>query len=315
MGCFRGFTMSAASLLVFGIVQLLSSGCTGEKARAVNLEKRETLKKESLSPEKEPIRIAVGSMITPRAGFTYYRELLDYIGEKLGRPVAFVGKEKYAEVNELLRTGGLDVAFVCSGPYVDGHDKFGMELLAVPQAYGETVYYSYILVHKDSPVRHLEGLRGKTFAFTDPDSNSGKLSTTYLLAKMNETPDSFFKHHSFTYAHDRSIKAVATGVVDGAAVDSLVWNYLDRTDPEYTSKTRIILKSEPFGIPPVVVRPGLDARTITSLRKIFLNVHNDEKGRKILKGMMIDKFVAADDAAYDSVRHMKTWIAEQTSKK
>ena len=153
MSCFRGFTISAASLLVFGFVPLFSSGCTGgEKAREVNLEKRETLKRDPVSPEKKPIRIAVGSMITPRAGFIYYRELLDYIGEKLDRPVAFVGKEKYAEVNELLRTGGLDVAFICSGPYVDGHDNFGMELLVVPQAYGKTVYYSYILVHKDSPV-------------------------------------------------------------------------------------------------------------------------------------------------------------------
>ncbi len=34
----------------------------------------------------------------------------------------------------------------------------------------------------------------------------------------------------------------------------------------------------------------------------------DEAGREILKGMMIDRFVLTDDAAYDSVREMRSEI-------
>jgi phosphonate transport system substrate-binding protein len=191
-----------------------------------------------------------------------------------------------------------------------------MELLAAPQAYGGTVYYSYIIAAKDGPLQSFENLRGKTFAFTDPLSNSGKLVPTYLLARMNETPETFFKKFIYTQSHDKAIQAVAQGLVDGAAVDSLIWEYLNRTDPRFTSKTRIIKKSPPYGIPPFVVRPGLDPATKKSLKAIFLNAHKDEQGRKILKGMMVDKFVVIDDSAYNSIREMTAWIkAQKASKK
>jgi phosphonate transport system substrate-binding protein len=229
--------------------------------------------------------------------------------------VQFVGKEKYAEVNELLRKGDLDMAFVCSGPYVEGHDRFGLELLVAPQTHGETVYYSYIIVPRDSPARRFEDLRGKTFAFTDPDSNTGAIVPSYLLARANETPESFFKTYTFTYGHDKSIRAVAKALVDGAAVDSLIWDYLAAVEPGTTARTRIIWRSSPYGIPPVVVRPGLDAASKKRLQTVLLDVDKDPVGREILKGMMVDRFVPISDAAYGSVREMKNWIAAQKKKR
>lgn len=227
----------------------------------------------------------------------------------------FVDRKSYAEINKLIKLGDIDIAFVCGLPYVDGHEEFGMELLVAPQAYGETVYYSYIIVSSDSPIESFEDLRGKTFAFTDPLSNTGKLVPTYMIAKMGETPDSYFKKYVYTYAHDKSIKAVAQGIVDGAAIDSLIWEYLNHTNPEFTSKTKVIQKSPPCGIPPVVVHPGIEPELKKRLKQIFLNAHKDEKGRKILKVIMIDKFVVIDDSAYDSIREMKSWIAKQKEEK
>ena len=282
-------------------------GCREEpRAEVISLEQREPAGPRSRLPAGDVVRIAVGGMITPREGFAYYRRLLDYLGEKLSRPVEFVDRDDYAEINALLELGRVDIAFVCGGPYVDAHDAFGLELLVAPQAYGESVYYSYFIVHKDSPIERLEQLRGKTFAFTDPLSNTGKLVPTYLLAgKFNETPETFFKRYVYSKAHDRSIESVAQGIVDGAAVDSLVWEYVNRNHPELTSKTRVITRSEPHGIPPVVVRPGLDPEFQQRVRAIFLRAHEDTQGKAILKGMMIDRFVPITDSAYDSIRKMK----------
>ncbi|MBI5634819.1 MAG: phosphate/phosphite/phosphonate ABC transporter substrate-binding protein [Nitrospirae bacterium] len=293
---------------MFAVLQVVA-GCSPNPEQKISLEKRE-----AAVPEKKngkAIRIAVGGMITPREGFAYYRQFLDYIGEKIGQPVQFVDREDYAEINKLVATGQVDVAFVCGGPYVDGRKEFGMELLAAPVAYGETVYYSYIIVRNDSPYHQLSDLRGKRFAFTDPLSNTGKLVPTYMLAKMHETPDSFFGKYSYLGSHDKSIHAVAEGVVDGAAVDSLIWEYANRTSPKFTSKTRTILKSPPYGIPPVVVPKELSPELKDRLRKIFLDAHTDPKGAEILKKMHIDRFVTIDDKAYDSIREMKTWLERQ----
>ncbi len=299
------------AILFLLLVSLLS--CNSDKSsKKINLIKREPVP--IVMKEQQPensLRIAVGGMITPKAGFGYYRRFLDYIGVKLGMRVQFVDRENYEEINELIKAGNVDVAFVCGGPYVQGHDEFGMELLAAPQAYGERVYYSYIIVSKASTIEKFAELRGKKFAFTDPLSNSGTLVPTYLLARMHETPESFFSETIFTQSHDKSIKAVAQGVVDGAAVDSLIWEYLNKTDPQYTSETKVIKKSSPYGIPPVVVRRDLKPELKSRLRHIFLTADQDPQGREILKGMMIDKFVPIEDSAYDSIREMKKWIDEK----
>ncbi len=290
-------------------------GCEAkEEVRKIDIKKKEVVQEKEVLFEGQSVKIAVGSMITPKEGFVYYRKLLDYISERLGRPVEFIDVKSYAEVNALLRSGEIDMAFVCSGPYVDGKKAFGLELLLAPQAYGETVYYSYIIVPARSPAENLVDLKNKTFAFADPLSNSGKLVPTYMLAGMNETPDSFFSEYIYTYAHDKTIKIVAQGFVDGGAVDSLIWDYENAVNPQYTSQTKIIAKSEPCGIPPVVVRPGLDPDLKKELKQILLSVHQDKKGKKILAGMMIDKFVTVDDNIYDFIRQMKVFISRQEDK-
>jgi phosphonate transport system substrate-binding protein len=104
---------------------------------------------------------------------------------------------------------------------------------------------------------------------------------------------------------------VAHALVDGAAVDGLIWQYLNRTKPGLTSQTRIINKSEPYGIPPVVVPASLNQQTKEKLRNLFLNLHNEEEGKKILNKLFIDKFIVVEDRQYDSIRKMRTMVSGQ----
>lgn len=260
------------------------------------------------SPQKE-IKIGVSAMISPYETFSYYINLVDYIGEKLGLPSRIIQRKTYAEINELVEQKRVDAAFVCSGPYITGHKKFGLEILAVPQVGGQILYYAYIIVHKNSPIKNFSQLRQKSFAFTDPNSNTGKLVPTYMLAKMNETPESYFKNFIYTYSHDNSIKAVAEKTVDGASVDSLIYDYIKAKYPSFDiAQTKIIEKSEGFGIPPFVVHPDLAPNLKTKLKGILLNMHNDEEGKKILSGIKIERFVEVNDSLYDSVRKMGGWL-------
>ncbi len=292
-------------ILIFSL-----SGC-GKREKLKNISFEDTLGLKKAKPVKAAgINICVGSMITPEEGYTCYNRLLDYIGEKLKMKVNFVEKRTYAEVNALLKDRSIDMAFVCGGPYVEGHDEFGLELLVAPMVDGKIVYYSYIIVGKNSGIEKFRDLRGKTFAFVDPLSNSGKLVPTYMLQKLGETPQGFFSKYLYSYSHDNSIKAVAQGIVDGAAVDSLIWNYLDKKGSPYIKKTKIIKISEPYGIPPVVVRPNLEVRLKEKIKKILLNMHNDKEGRDILSRMFIDRFVDVDDSFYDSIREIKGRVNE-----
>jgi phosphonate transport system substrate-binding protein len=257
------------------------------------------------------LRIAIAAVISPKETFLLYQDLLDYMAREIGVNIDLIQRQTYEEVNALVRDNRVDLAMVCSGAYVDGHDQFGMELLVAPVAYGVPFYHSYIIVPEESKAQGMEDLRGKRFAFTDPMSNTGKLSPTYLLAQMHEDIDTFFQEYIYTYSHDRSIEMVAHALVDGAAVDGLIWQYLNRTKPGLTSQTRIINKSEPYGIPPVVVPASLNQQTKEKLRNLFLNLHNEEEGKKILNKLFIDKFIVVEDRQYDSIRKMRTMVSGQ----
>ncbi len=252
------------------------------------------------------LRVAVAGVLSPTKTLEYYQELLAHMEQKLDRQVTLILKPTYAEVNDLVRGQGVDVALVCSLAYVLGNQDFGMELLVAPQMYGETVYYSYLIIPEGSSATSLNDLKGATFAFTDPLSNSGYLAPSYQLYLLSEVPASFFGRYVFTYNHDNSIMAVADKLVDGAAVDSLVYDQLVANDLELASKTKIIARWGPYGIPPIVASPVLEHQLKQQLRDFFLDLHNSSQGKMILNNLSIDKFVVVPDDIYDSIREMKT---------
>jgi phosphonate transport system substrate-binding protein len=258
---------------------------------------------------EKPVRIGVVSMITPVGTVEYYQDIIDYITEKLGSPVDLIYRKTYDEMDRLLEKGDVDAAFICSAPYVEDKRKFGAELLVVPQVNGKVFYKSYIIVHKNSNIKDFDGLEGKTFAFTDPKSNSGRLYPIYQLARNGQNPEDFFKKYVYSYSHDKSIELVAKKVVDGAAVENLIYQYLQQKKSPYTRQTRIIEKSPDFGIPPMVTTPKVSTFLKEKMKEILVNMHKDQKGRKILSSMVIEKFVEADDSNYDSVRDMESFVS------
>jgi len=294
-------------LLALSMGALFTFGCS-QKAEyiKIDLNNRQPLTTNSATETSESVlRIAIAGVVSPTETLTSYSKLVSYLGKELHQPVEIVQRSTYAEINDLVRSRYVDLAFVCSLAYVLGREDFGMELLVVPEVDGATAYHSYIVVPADSEVETVEDMRDTVFAFTDPLSNSGRLSPTYILHKMGLTPEDFFSRYIFTYSHDNSIRAVAGGLVDGAAVDSLVYNYIVSKEPHIAAKTKIIHTSPPYGMPPVVTHPALDPEIKSRLRSLLLNMNQDVTGKEILDDLKIDRFVLGDDASYDTIRTMK----------
>jgi phosphonate transport system substrate-binding protein len=300
------FRDTLLSLLLVTACLGLFSACSGDaEYKAVDFSKTIPVEQPHATtlPDKV-LRVAVAAMISPKETFVYYQELLDYIGKNSGFRVQLIQRKTYEEVNELFPNGQIDLAFICTGPFAASREKFEFEALATPQVRGQPFYQSYLIVPKDSPYRSLEDLKGRVFAFTDPDSNTGAMVPRFWLAKLGETPESFFSRTIFTYSHDNSILAVAKGLVDAAAVDGHQWEYFEHFNPAYTSKTRVIRKSQLFGSPPLVASARLQDDIRTNIRSLMLSMHNDPEGRRILEKLLIDRFVAPREEWYEPARAM-----------
>jgi phosphonate transport system substrate-binding protein len=232
------------------------------------------------------------------------RQLVEYLGRKLAVKAVLVQRRSYKQVSELLEHGEVDAAFTCGLPYVLDHERFGVELLAAPEVKEGPVYFSYVIVPADSPARSLQDLRGMRYAFSDPLSNSGWLVPARELARSGTTPEAFFSRTMFTYSHAASVEAVSVRFVDGASVDSYVYDALARSGSATVAATKVIARSGPHPFPPVVVRPGLSAELKGRLRAALLAMDHDPDGQAILAAMGFERFVAAEDRSFDGIRAM-----------
>lgn len=259
--------------------------------------------------EKELV-FAISPMASPAAQASSFSELIKYISDTLGKKVVLKQRRKYAEINELLKSGKASFAFTCTGAYLAGRHDFGLELLAVPIMNGKATYNSYIIVRKGSHIKNLEGLKGKVFAFTDPLSLTGRLYVTSLLNEKGILTRNYFKKIFYTAGHEKSIEAVTTGLAGGASVDSLILDDLLKNGNPYASQVKVIKVSQPFGIPPFVVSPMLPLKERKTVLKILLNMAKEKRGREVLKKIGIDGFELPDHTNYLSAREVKKKVIE-----
>ena len=233
----------------------------------------------------------------------------DYLEKKLGRKIEFVQRDSYRETMDLLRLGKLEFAWICDYPYV--HLKDQVRLLAVPLNQGKPLYRSYLIVSaRDLHTQSLTQLRGKMFAYADPYSNTGYLVPRYQLHQVGENPEKFFIRTFFTWSHRKAIEAVASGVAQGAAVDSFVWDTLSKVSPELTARTRIAARSPEYGFPPFIAHRSVSESDFRTMQKSLLNMGANAEGIALLRRLNLDGFTPGNPAIYHSVTEMMKELGE-----
>lgn len=250
-----------------------------------------------------PVRFGLTAVIV-QDNVAFFDRWAAYLQRRVNRPVQFLQRRSYREVMELIETGELDFAWVCGYPYVRHRSAHKVELLAVPVFGGQPTYRSYVIVNADSSHRSMRDLQGRVFAYSDPDSNSGYLAPRAILQDIGARPDQFFRLTFFTYSHAETVEAVAKHMADGGAVDSYVWDFLQRIRPELTNRTRVIARSQPFGFPPVIAGTAVDGQIGATMRAALLEMHHDPTGAELLKALMLDRFERGTPDLYDGIAEM-----------
>ncbi len=307
-----GLRSLAGSLFVISLLVLSFSplACSHrEQAGAISVQLKTGPKisiPDSDLEREDHFRIGFAAIFSPRETLKHYTGLADYLSTKLGKPVEMVQRYTYSEINHLLEAEEIDLAFVCTFAYVTGQEESYMEALAIPLVSGKREYQSFLITRSNNTYKDLGDFRGKTFAFTDPLSFSGRNYPLYVLWSRGESPETFFSSYIYTYSHDNSIRAVLEGLVEGAAVDSQVYEQFLANHPNLKEYFKVIDSSPPVGNPPFVVNPKMSSAKKEKLREILLKMHLDPEGKKVLERIGFERFVLPQDESYDYIRKIKS---------
>ena len=188
---------------------------------------------------------------TPVEDPEVYRKVWDaflaHMSKVTGKRVVFFPVQSNAAQIEAMRAGRLHfagfntgsnpLAVNCAGfvPFAmmaSRQDEYGYEMEVIVQAAG--------------PIQKIEDIRGRTMAFTDPNSNSGfKAPSALLRAKYGLEADRDFKA-AFSGKHDNSIIGVANRDYDAAAIANAVLKRMVARKAVDGRKLRSIYTSETF---------------------------------------------------------------------
>ena len=251
-------------------------------------------------------RLRFGTYLAPNV-LPVYEAIAAEVGRRLGIDTDLVVETSY----ESCRNDVNDVCFVCSLPYVE-FERQGISP-AVPIAapvlegdryQGRPIYFSDVIVHRDSPLRSFADLRGRSWAYNEPLSHSGYGITRYHLVRMGET-DGYFGEVIEAGFHEESIRMVARKEVDASAIDSQVLGVALRDDPALSESLKIIDALGPSTIQPVAVSKRISEDLRDSIRNVLVTMAGEPGCRERLGVGLVERFVPVGPADYDDIRLMR----------
>lgn len=207
----------------------------------------------------------------------------------------------YGAVVEALRNKSADMGFMGPLQYVMAHHYAGAEPLLGEVYKGNATYTSRIFVRKDSGIKTLADLKGKSIAFTDPISSSGYLYPMELFKSeglLKKDASEFFGRHYFSGGDEQAIRAVYNGFVDAAAIGQFAYSLLR---PAERNEVHFIGESKPLPSHCVVVRKGMDPTLREELRDALLALQ-DGPNKGLLKNLYgVDGYVKIDHDTFKDV--------------
>jgi phosphonate transport system substrate-binding protein len=256
---------------------------------------------------RRPLRFA--TFLAPNL-YSVYAFIAHAVQEKLGIPTELFVGSSYEHLHE-----EVDVAFICGLAYIE-IESIGVspvEPIAAPVLRGERyqgkpIYFSDVIVRRDSPFQSFTDLRECSWAFNEPYSQSGYGITRHHLVRLGETNGYFGKIIEAGW-HERSIRLVASGEVDASAIDSQVLAAELRDNPELVPQLRVVETLGPSTIQPVVAARQLPSSLKSDLRDAILSLSDHREAGTCLEQGLVERFVAMCDADYQDLRQMRDLCA------
>lgn len=263
----------------------------------------------------------------PKAHYEQLKPLLDYVVPRMAGVGIREGRVLMArdaqQMQSYLRRGRVDWVTETAATAMALADRAGALPLLMTERDGVSRYRTVYFARKDSPVRELADLRGRSIVFQNRSSTSAYyvpanellalgLRLEVLLSPMDRPgPD------SVGYLFGRSELNVSAwvhkGLVDVGAMSNLDWSNPKRLPPSYRRDFRIVRESAEFPRALEMVRGDLDPRVRERLREVLQAAAADPDAREaLLRFFKTTRFSPIDEDTAAALEDLRQGVARVT---
>lgn len=222
--------------------------------------------------------------------------LTRYLSETLDMPVSLkLAKNMSGAINDL-SAGTVELAYLTPVAYIKSHERGNTQIIAKTVTKGRASFKLMIVVKKDSPIKSLADLSGKSFAFGDKAALLQRAVVVGSGTKLESLGSYKYLGH-----YDNIVRAVLHGEFDaGILKDTKAYKWQGKG-------IRILYSSDELPPYNIAASSKVDEKLLAKIRAAFLNLDpKNEKHQKIIKALdkKYDGFTQTNDKEYDVVRKL-----------
>ena len=232
-----------------------------------------------------------------------FEPLGKYLESRLGMKIEWTPVTDYAAAVETLVNRKVDLAWFGGFTFVQSSVRSGGKTIPLVQREEDAVFKSVFITSKDTGIKTLADLKGKTLSFGSQSSTSGHLMPRSFMLDAKVDPDKDLKRVSFSGAHDATIAAVASGKVDAGALNISVWNKFVDDKKVDTNMVTVFFTTPPYYDYNWTVHADMPAALRDKLAKAFLDLNPaTPQGAEILKLQRASKFIPSKVENYNGIK-------------
>ena len=248
------------------------------------------------APAEAEIRLGSVAMDIPAEMYRRLTPLTKYLSESLKRPVTLKLSPSMSVAIDEVSNGNVELAYLTPVAYLKARAKGEAHLVVKTRTSGKASFRLMIAVRDGSPIRRVQDLKGKTFAFGDKAAILQRAVVVGAGMPLENLGEYKFMGH-----YDTIAKGVPNGDFDSGILK-------DTTASDWKHRgLRVLHSSAPLPPYNIVASSKVDAKLLKQIRQAFLalDIRNPEH-KKVIQALddEYDGFAPARDSDYDVVRRL-----------
>ncbi len=261
----------------------------------------------------------------PKNDYPRLKPLLDYVLPRMAEVGIRGGHVLMARDNQqmmsYLRRGKVDWVTETAGSAMSYEERARAQPILLSERGGLARYQSVIFARRDSGIRTLADLRGRTIALQGPASTSaymlpaieilGAKLPLLILASPADRPSPDVVGFVFARSELNISTWVHKGLVDAGAFSEQDWSDLERMPTSFRADLVEVHRTRFAPRALELTRPGLDARVRDRLRQVLLDAARDPNAAPALRAYWnTSAFLPIDDASQAELADLRRAVVQ-----